>query len=317
MYLIDTGTESPYFNIASEEYFFREMGDNLMLLYINSPSIIVGKHQNVYEEINLKFVKERSIPVIRRISGGGTVYHDPGNLNFTFMVNTEHGKQVNFNRFISPVNKFLEEYGIIPEVGKKNEVRAGGLKFSGNAEHVFRNRVMHHGTILFSSVLEDLGSALLRGSAIFKSRSVQSNRTSVGNIGESIRGISSAKMLKKEMFKFMESYFPGSEYKNLSDSDRDNIMKLAERKYMSWEWNYGYGPPYELSNQVDIEGRDYDVMLKVEKGVITDSLIFSGKEIHPLSLKMRGLYHRFDDISKFFRSENINIDIDNLLRFFW
>lgn len=317
MYLIDTGTDNPYFNIAAEEYLFSGFRDDLLILYVNSPSIIVGKHQNVYEEVNFQYVREKSLPVIRRISGGGTVYHDHGNLNFTFMVNTEDGKQVNFSRFIKPVNDFLKNLGIIPEVGIKNEVRAGGLKFSGNAEHVFRSRVMHHGTILFSSLLDDLGTSLARGKASFKSRSVQSNRTRVGNLSGYLPDISSTAMLMEEMSAFMKSYFPGSQQRELTSGEREIIDELADRKYKSWDWNYGYGPSYELSNQVIIEGIKYDLLLKVEKGRIVESRIASGPNIHPLSGLMAGVCHRYNDICRLLESENITIEEDSLIGFFW
>lgn len=316
MYLIDTGTTDPYFNIAAEEFFFRGHEEELVILYINSPSIIVGKHQNAYEEINYSYVRTNGLPVIRRISGGGTVYHDGGNLNFTFMAGSDQGRQVNFARFIKPVNDFLRLYGVDPEVGVKNEVRAGGLKFSGNAEHVFRNRVLHHGTLLFSSKLDNLGAALKRGNARFESRSVASNRTDVGNLDALMPAISSIEMLKDKLSDFLVNLYPGSSYKQIDSSERVKISSLADEKYRSWEWNFGYGPSYSITNTFASGAITFNIRLWVEKGIIIRGEISSPNGILPLSDKLAGIYHRYEDLRKFFNGQNFSIDNENLYRFF-
>lgn len=316
MYLIDTGTTDPYFNIAAEEYLFRNWADDLLILYINSPSIIVGKHQNALEEINLRYVNERGLPVIRRISGGGTVYHDRGNLNFTFIVGTDYGKQVNFRRFIDPINTFLGSYGIKTEVGEKNEVRSGGLKFSGNAEHVFRNRVLHHGTILFSSDLAELSTALKRGQATFTGKSVQSNRTSVGNISGKLAGIDSTEKLKDAIFSFIGSYYPMASKRNLEPGEISAVNRLADEKYRGWDWNFAYGPAYEISNLLEISGAGYQVWLKVEKGIIREgSLTVEGEDMNATDFLV-GIPHRLEEVRRRLDEMNIEIDGENMYRLF-
>ena len=160
MLILDSPSTDPHFNLAAEEYLLKETDRDYAFFYINGPSIIIGKHQNAWAEINLPWTRKNNIPVVRRISGGGTVWHDEGNLNFSFVLTGEEGKLVNFREYAAPVLDFLVKLGIPAEFGKRNEIMVEGLKISGNAEHVFRKRVLHHGTLLFSSDLSQLKDAL-------------------------------------------------------------------------------------------------------------------------------------------------------------
>ena len=149
-----------YFNLALEEYLLMHEVDDYFVLWQSEPAVVVGKHQNTLAEINYRFVSEKNIRVARRLSGGGTVYHDQGNLNFTYIANGEPGKLVDFKRFIEPVIHFLGTLGIDAQQGLKNEILVRGKKISGNAEHVYKNRVLHHGTLLFHSDLHLLRECL-------------------------------------------------------------------------------------------------------------------------------------------------------------
>jgi lipoate-protein ligase A len=185
--LISQSTE-PEINLATEEFLLKHSGENIVFLYRNKKCVVVGKHQNAMAEINYRFVKENNIPVIRRISGGGTVYHDEGNLNFTFLQNGEEGNLVNFKAFISPVAAFLKELGAPAVIGPRNDILLDGLKVSGNAEHIYRKRTLHHGTLLFSSTLTDLRNALHTESGKYTDKAVKSVRSKVTNIKENIAG---------------------------------------------------------------------------------------------------------------------------------
>ena len=154
MLILDSPYTDPRYNIAAEEYLLKETGEDYAFFYINEPSIIIGKHQNAYAEVNLDYVRQNHIKVIRRISGGGTVWHDRGNLNFSFILKGEEGKQVNFRGYAQPVVDFLDELGVEASFGPRNEILVGDLKISGNAEHIHRKRVLHHGTLLFDSDLD-------------------------------------------------------------------------------------------------------------------------------------------------------------------
>jgi len=176
MLIVNRPHTDPWFNIAAEEYFLKNFQEDIFMLWQNEASIIVGKHQNTLAEINYPYVKENGIPVIRRISGGGTVFHDLGNLNFTFIQNGEKGKLVDFRKFTDPILAVLNKMGVPAVFEGKNDLRVDGLKISGNAEHVFKNRVLHHGTLLFSSVLNDLGKALKVKTDRFTDKAVKSIR---------------------------------------------------------------------------------------------------------------------------------------------
>jgi len=172
----------PYFNLAAEEYFLKESNREFFILYINDPSVIAGKHQNVYAEINLNHVRENNIKVARRISGGGTVWHDHGNLNFSFIREGTDGDMVNFRKYTSPIVDVLLRLGIPAQFKEKNSIVVNNLKISGNAEHIFKNRVLHHGTLLFSSDLTGMSKALTTGQMKYQGRAI----TSVWGSGNSV-----------------------------------------------------------------------------------------------------------------------------------
>ena len=150
----------PFFNLAAEEYVLKNFTEDCFMLWRNGPSIIVGKHQNTLAEINLDWVRANNIKVVRRLSGGGAVFHDLGNLNFTFIVSGEDGNLVDFRKFTKPILEVLQKLGVEAKFEGRNDLTIKGMKFSGNAEHVHKNRTLHHGTLLFSSVMADLSQAL-------------------------------------------------------------------------------------------------------------------------------------------------------------
>lgn len=315
MLIIDAGTYNPWFNIASEEFLFRNFSEEIFLVYINNESVIAGKHQNIYEEVNLRYVMENRIPVIRRISGGGTVYHDRGNLNFTFIKNLEPGKPVNYKRFSDPVMDFLREEGINPEAGEKNEVREAGLKFSGNAEHVFRNRALHHGTILFSASLKKLHDTLHTEPGKYSSRAITSNRTSVGNIGDKL-GIESTEDLKSGLVKWIRRRFGCEEKTSFPEQEIKAIKSLVKEKYSTWDWNWGYGPKYRFANSVLISGEKAAVTFHVSKGRIVKCTIDSRFTTGTLQDSFIGKRHSPKEIQGVFNTEGIQLTEDELYSFF-
>ena len=152
------------------------------MLWQSEDSVVVGKHQNAMAEINYRFLQREGVPVARRLSGGGTVFHGDGNVNFTYLINGEKGKLIDFRRFVSPVVDYLATLGIPAEIGTRNDILVEGLKVSGNAEHVYRSRVLHHGTLLFGANLERPNMAIQVVPGRFTDRAVQSNRSKVTNI---------------------------------------------------------------------------------------------------------------------------------------
>lgn len=298
MLVIDTKSTDPYFNLACEEYFFRNFNEEILFLYINSPAIIIGKHQNAYEEVNLEYIKNNKVPLIRRISGGGTVYHDEGNLNFTFIRNREDGRQVSFIEHTRPIISFFEKHGLSPYVGDKNEIREDGLKFSGNAEHVFKNRVLHHGTILFASDLTRLRKALKKGKGRYISRSVQSNRTNVGNLSTHLKNFTGVTDLKTALEKYITDEPGDFEFYNLSSDDSKNIYDLVLNKYNSEEWNFAYGPDYKFRNTFEFEGSIITVELGIKGGVISNCSIEGEEAWKIIAEQLIGEAHILEAVSR-------------------
>ncbi|PKP15313.1 MAG: lipoate--protein ligase, partial [Bacteroidetes bacterium HGW-Bacteroidetes-22] len=187
MLCIKDSNTDPYFNLAADEYVMKNFKEDCFMLWRNEPSIIVGKHQNTLAEINVDYVKENSIKVVRRITGGGAVFHDLGNLNFTFIRNSEEGAQVDFRKFTQPIIDVLQKIGINAVFEGRNDLTIDGKKFSGNAEHVWKKRTLHHGTLLFSAVITDLSAALKVNPLKFNDKAVKSVRSRVTNISEHLK----------------------------------------------------------------------------------------------------------------------------------
>lgn len=298
MLCINLRSDDPFFNLALEEYYFRNSNEDLFITGINGPSVIIGKHQIANEEVNTRFVIERNVPVIRRITGGGTVYHDHGNVNFTFITMGEPGAQVNFRRYTQPVTDFLVSLNIDARFEGKNDIRTGGLKVSGNAEHVFKNRVLHHGTLLFNSSLNDLHDSLYQSGALYISRAVASNRSSVTNIADMAPGIRSADHLKSELFGYVLGSIPGAVIYEPAEEEVVAIQKLAESKYHTWEWNYAYGPAYRFVNRFQFRGRMHSADLSVRDGIIVTSRITGSDLLAGAGIMLRDVRHSYSDVAE-------------------
>ncbi len=175
-------TQNPYINLAIEEYLFSETSDDIFMLWQNEPSVIIGKNQNAYTEINMDYVKENKIHIVRRITGGGAVYHDLGNVNYSFISTREKNSGIDFEYFTEPIIEALKNMGIAAKLSGRNDLILGDRKFSGNAQHALGSRVLHHGTILFNSNLEVLSSALHVDEEKLRARSIKSARSRVVNL---------------------------------------------------------------------------------------------------------------------------------------
>ena len=262
-----------YFNLAAEEYLLKQKSDDVFMLWQSETSVVVGKHQNTLAEINYSYILERQMPVARRLSGGGTVFHGPGNLNFTFIQNGEPGKMVNFPKFIAPVIDYLKTLEITAEIGTKNEVLIEGIKISGNAEHIYKKRVLHHGTLLFDANLEELEEAIKVQPGKYISKAVQSNRSKVGNIISYLNQTIDIDEFKHGLFRFLFDYYKANKTYSFTSSEMEQIEELRNTKYCTKEWNYHYSPPFEIHSEVSENGKLILIYLKVDKGVIIEATI--------------------------------------------
>jgi lipoate---protein ligase len=316
MYIITPESANPYFNLAVEEILLKNSDEEFLILGINNPSVIIGKHQSAHREINTPYVFRNNIPVIRRISGGGTVYHDNGNLNFAFISNSEPGRQIDFRKYTEPVIGFLQSLGVNARFEGKNDIKVDGLKISGNAEHVFRNRVLHHGTLLFNASLEDLKNSIRKDYSCYSTRAVDSNPSSVMNLGEELKQFSDVLQLREAMRNyFFECRFITSEY-DLSASDIEEARSLAQSKYATWEWNFAYSPEYHFNNSFLIEGKECSCSLFVKDGIIRECSFMGNDRILIISDKLIACRHMPDDLQKVFESEKISISEEDIFKLF-
>ena len=316
MLCINLNTTDPFFNLAIEEYLLKNSEEEYLILGVNNPSVIIGKHQAGHREVDTRFVNENNIPVIRRISGGGTVFHDNGNLNFSFISQSESGKQVDFRKYIQPVIDFLQAIGIEAKFEGKNDLKVGGYKISGNAEHIHRNRVLHHGTLLFSTSLDMLHNSIRKDTSCYTSRAVSSNPASVMNLNEKINCFQNINEFRYEMMKyFLKRYIDFVPYE-LTSSEIMNAEALADSKYKQWEWNWAYGPEYNFYNSFQLSGEYHTCSMFIKDGIIRDCNIEGSKQMNYLSEELIGSRHMADDLSEVFRKENIFLTIEEIYNFF-
>jgi lipoate-protein ligase A len=316
MLSICSESHDPFFNLAVEEFLLQNRKEDFLILCINDPCIIIGKHQVVHREVNTKFIEEKKIPVIRRISGGGTVYHDRGNLNFTFIKQSVSGKQIDFRLYTLPVIDFLSSTGVNAVFEPRNDLTVDGLKISGNAEHVFRERVLHHGTLLFDSSIDDLRQSLKAKTENYLTRAVESNRTSVTNLKGRLKNISDIDKLMKSMLNYFLHSMSDIQPYNLTDDERSAIIALTESKYKTWEWNYAYGPPYTFTSWIELNKKSHSCRLVVKDGIIWECDIEGSDEMKSAGKKLIGCRHMYQDILEKFRYEKIPVTEDEVLKFF-
>lgn len=272
MLCIHLKNTDPYFCLAAEEYLMKNFEDDIFMLWQSENAVVVGKHQNAMAEINHRFVHENSIAVCRRISGGGTVFHDAGNVNFTFIKNVKSPDEISFKVFTAPVVEALAKLGIEATSSGRNDLLINGLKISGNAEHVYKNRVLHHGTLLFNSDLQNLGQAIKVTPGKYEGKAVQSNRSPVANISLFLK----TPMTTSQFVQFLlgvQLENPKNNMYQLTENEIQTIEKLSSEKFKTWEWNFGYSPKYTFKNEIEIEGKILSIRLAVERGVIVGSEI--------------------------------------------
>ena len=260
------GTDASY-NLAAEEYIFTNLAkeQDHLVLWQNRSAVIIGRHQNTIEEINQEYVKEKNIQVVRRLSGGGAVYHDLGNLNYTFIINTQD-KLYDFKIFAQPVIQTLKKIGVNADFTGRNDLAVNGLKISGAAQMIKKKRLLHHGTMLFHSDLDMLTKVLKVKAKKIESKGIKSVRSRVSNICSFAphATIENFKTTLKETLSESQSL----DVYELTSQDHAAISSLAKEKYSTWDWNYGYSPEYDIKKDFRFTGGTLSIYTKVKKGTI-------------------------------------------------
>ncbi len=276
MYCIAHDYTDPAFNLAAEEYVLKNFKENAFMLWRNENAIIVGQHQNTLAEINVDHVKEKDISVIRRLSGGGAVFHDLGNLNFTFIMNAEKGKDkvADFKSYTMPILEVLQKLGVNARFEGRNDLVIDGKKFSGNAEHIYKNRILRHGTLLFSSVMNDLHLALKVNPLKYQGKAVKSVRSRVTNISDHLPEKMDVLQFRDFIMNHIMENFAGSHIYEFSEEDLENIRELVDEKYGTWDWNFGHSPNYNLQKAFKSNGGFVEVHMDVHKGKVKEVKIF-------------------------------------------
>jgi lipoate-protein ligase A len=316
MFCLNLESTDTYFNLAIEEVLLKNSREEYLILGINDTSVIIGKHQAAHKEADTKYVIGNQIPVIRRISGGGTVFHDKGNLNFTFIRQSETGKQIDFPKYTRPVIDFLLSLGINAKFEGKNDIKVDGLKISGNAEHVYRNRVLHHGTLLFDTSLDHLRNSIRKDISCYRTRAVDSNPSSVTNLKEMMPGFPEIYQFRSVMTNYFLRYFPDITIHEISDKEKEEAEILADQKYKTWEWNYAYGPEYHFNKRFKIEDKDHSCHLFVKEGIIAECDIEGSAKMKTAGKKLIGSRHMADDIFEILSKEGINVSTNDIFNFF-
>lgn len=281
---IISSNKSPCFNLATEEYLFKNTEDEIFMLYLNDRCVVVGKHQNLLKEINAPWCYKHNIKIARRLSGGGTVFQDHGNINFSFIRNCSNPEKLTYQRFTYPIINALISYGLDVQYSDRNDILLKGFKISGNAMHISKNRVLCHGTLLFNSDLKDLSASLKSESTNYIDKSIKSVPSKVVNISEFLPESITIDSFIEMLFKSINDSLDSPNKSTLNKSEIDAINKLAKEKYSSWDWNYGYSPKYLFLNSVNHNNKMVEFEFSVEKGIIK-SINSDNKEINGLFSK--------------------------------
>ena len=299
-YYLETGSTDPTYNLAFEEYVQANRREgNYLILWQNKNAVIIGSNQNAGEEINRDFVQQHNIQVVRRNTGGGAVYHDLGNLNYSFITDGGDLQNRSATLFTEPVVKALRGLGLDSEASGRNDILVSGCKVSGTAQHLMQGRILHHGTLLFDSNPEMIAGALNPDPTKFQSKSVKSVRSRVGNI----RSFLPADMTLTSFWNYLKTVLTegGLEPASLSCEELEQVKKLQETKYATWQWNYGKSPKSQIHNKCRHAGGLLDLHLSLEGGKIQQIQILGDflalTPVEPLEEALIGCEYREEAIA--------------------
>lgn len=298
-FIDNKGITDPSINLALEEYVLQNFGENdtYLLFYVNQPSIIIGRNQNTIEEINTDYVDKHDIKVVRRLSGGGAVYHDEGNLNFSFITKDDGNSFQNFAKFTQPVVEALNKLGVPAELKGRNDLIVNGRKISGNAMFSTKGRMFSHGTLMLDSEIENVVSALKVKKEKIQSKGIKSIRSRVANISEFLDEKVSMEDFKEIILRYIFEVEDVNEVPRyeLTEKDWENVKQISKERYQNWDWNYGKSPTFNIQESHKFDAGLVDVRLDVKKGIIENCKIFGDffgvGEVSVIEERLSGVRH--------------------------
>ena len=327
MLIIDSPSNNAYFNIASEEFLMKQYpGEEIFLLYVNAPSIIVGKFQNTLAEINLDYVQERNIKVVRRMSGGGAVYHDHGNLNFSFHVPHRDQDFFDFSQFTQPVVDMLNELGVPAELKGRNDLLVDDKKFSGNAKLSRHGKIVQHGTILIDSEMSVLAEALKVNPLKFVDKATKSTRARVTNLMSYLPEGTTPETFRTMLIEYMLKENEGAKIHEFTKDEIIQIEQLVEEKYSTWDWNFGFSPDYNFTRAIKIPAGFIEAHIDVTRGGTMQKVkifgdFFASEPIEEFEQKLIGQKHDIEFLKEYLQEIDLqqyfgNVTAEEILPLF-
>ncbi len=307
-------SNDPFFNLACEEWLMKNADSDIFMIWQNAPSVIIGLSQNAFSEVNIPYAEEHGIKITRRITGGGAVYHDLQNINFSFIVD-EDSSEIDFARFLEPVISVLKELGVNAVINGRNDLEVDGAKISGNAQCHKYGKILHHGTLLYRVDGDAMSKVLCVDEEKIKSKGIKSVRSRVGQISNYTDATID------DVFDRLCNAFD-AEVKELNESERAEITHLSKTKFSDWDYVFGSSRQYEKCTKKRFDGGTVQIEYNCERGIINDVKIsgdfFSVGDPNALSDAVRGCRLIREDIIKAVKSSECTIhgvtafDIANL-----
>lgn len=301
MKYLETCSVDPYYNLAFEEYVLKNCrDDDYLILWQNDNTIVFGVNQNPLEEIIINKAKEEHVNIVRRTTGGGAVYHDMGNLNFSYITDWNDGENSGYEFFLTPITEAFAKISITIDIQGRNDLTIEGKKVSGNAQRLLGDRILHHGTLLINSDLSRIGRFLNVSREKIESKGIKSVQSRVANISDFTDeelNVEYVKKLLKDMY-----FSHGVEVEVFDKKICQDIQRIADDKYRSWEWTYGRSPKFNYKNRKRFSGGILEANLDVHEGKINECIIrgdfLSLKDIRDIEAKLKGIRYDAQDIKK-------------------